>query len=139
MPELERTIEMHAPKIQPHQVRVNLLIRGEPQPWQRAGRVGARTFDDPKNVRAKAKLKEHFEMAYPEFQAIDNRRLGVQMFFQTADNNSDLDNLEKLVGDAFQGIIWANDRQIKENYGRVNVWPTKPFMQLVVYLLDPAA
>ena len=130
---------MHAPKLPVHQIKGNLLIRGEPQPWQRAGRVGARTFDDPKNVVAKAKLKEHFEMAYPEFLAIRERRLGTQMFFQTADDSADIDNLHKLVNDAFNGIIWADDKQIKEAYQRINVWPTKPFFHLVVYLLEASA
>lgn len=47
--------------------------------------------------------------------------------------------MQKLLEDAFNKIVWRDDRQIKETYVRVNVWPVKPCTQFVVYLLDVGA
>jgi len=128
-------MEMNAPKIEPSKVLINLVLRGEPLAWKRASRCGARTFDNPENAKAKEFLVERFEMAYPRFVPIEKRDLGVQLFFQTMFDSKDKDNMEKLVNDAFNGVIWADDRRIKEGYQRVRVWPSKPFTQIVVYLL----
>lgn len=134
------SIEMHAPKVKRENVRINLIVRGEPLAWKRAQRCGSRTFDHPENLKAKDELREKFEWAYPQFQPIEGRRLGVQLFFQTSYDSKDKDNMEKLVNDAFNGVIWADDRQIKEGYQRVNVTSKSPaFTQLVVYLLDYGA
>ncbi len=127
---------MHAPKIDPKSVRVNLVIRGEPLAWKRTGHAYSRFFDNAENVKAKDELVKKFEWAYPKWKPIERRNLGTQMFFQTRSDSKDKDNLEKLVNDAFNGVIWADDRQIKEGYQRVHVWPTQPFTQLVVYLLE---
>lgn len=130
-------IEMNAPKVKKENVRINFIARGEPLAWKRPQRRGARTFDDPENAKAKAELIEKFEWAYPGFRPIEKRRLGVQLFFQTSYDSKDKDNMEKLVNDAFNGVIWADDRQIKEGYQRVNVTDRDPaFTQIVVYLLD---
>jgi Holliday junction resolvase RusA-like endonuclease len=128
-------MEMNAPKIRPDKILINVVIEGEPLAWKRASRCGARSFDNPENAKAKEYLVERFEWAYPRFAPIEKRDLGVQMFFQTQFDSKDKDNMEKLVNDAFNGVIWADDRRIKEGYQRVNVWPRKPFTQIVVYLL----
>jgi Holliday junction resolvase RusA-like endonuclease len=135
-----RKIEMNAPQVKAENVRINFIVRGEPLAWKRAtfakyGRF--RQVDDPENVKAKDELREKFEWAYPNFKPIEKRRLGVQLFFQTSYDSKDKDNMEKLVNDAFNGVIWADDRQIKEGYQRVNVTDRDPaFTQIVVYLLD---
>jgi hypothetical protein len=128
-------MEMNPPVIRPDKILVNVVIEGEPLAWKRPARKGAYTYDDPENIKAKDFLRERFEWAYPRFAPIEKRDLGVQLFFQTAWDSKDKDNMEKLVNDAFNGVIWADDRRIKEGYQRVSVWPTKPFPQIVVYLL----
>jgi Holliday junction resolvase RusA-like endonuclease len=136
-------MEMHAPAVNKENVRINLIVRGEPQAWKRAtfakfGRF--RMIDHPDNRKAKDKLCEKFNWGYPQFKAIEKRRMGVQMFFQTKYDSNDADNLAKLVHDAFNGKIWADDRQVKELYVRVNVTSKQPaFTQLVVYLLEVGA
>lgn len=130
---------MYAPKVDPKSVRVNLIVRGEPSAWKRAGHAYSRFFDNAENVKAKKELVEKFEWAYPRWKTIEARRLGVQMFFQTLYDSKDADNLAKLVHDAFNGGIWQDDRQIKELYVRVNVAKQTPFTQLVVYLLEVGA
>jgi Holliday junction resolvase RusA-like endonuclease len=140
---LKIDLEMHAPKVKPHNVRVNMMIRDcEPQSWQRPtqSRYGRwRLVDTPENRAWKAKLREKFDLAYPRFEPIEHRRLGLQCFFQTAYDSNDADNLAKNVCDAFNKKIWYDDRQVKELYSRVHVWPSKPFVQIVVYLLEVGA
>jgi Holliday junction resolvase RusA-like endonuclease len=132
-------IEMHAPKIDPKSVRINLIFRGEPHAWQRPtnAKFGRwRIVDTAENVAAKEALVERFEWHHPKFAPISERRLGIQLYFRTFYNSKDASNLQKLVEDAFNRKIWEDDRQIKETYVRVEVSNTNPFTQLVVYLLD---
>lgn len=151
------TLELHAPKVVPGNVRVNLLVRGQPQQWKRVewktvedfrvrdGRVQnflkMRPHTHRKAIAAKDKLLWEFKAAYPRFKPIaEPRRLGVQLYFETTDNNRDVDNFAKLPLDAFTGTIWVDDRQIKELYCRVNVKPRGTgCMQMVVYLLEVGA
>lgn len=137
--EITRALEMHAPKVNPKSVRVNLIVRGEPSAWKRAGHAYSRFFDNSENVKAKKELVKKFEWAYPRWKTIEHRRMGVQLFFCTLFDSKDADNLSKLVLDAFTGKIWADDRQVKELYCRVNVEKRNPFLQLAVYLLDVGA
>lgn len=135
-------MEMNVPKIPKGKIVVHQIFRGEPHAWQRAtqGKFGRfRLVDSPENVKAKKELVEKFEWKYPRFAPIARQRnLGTQMFFQTCSTSKDKDNMEKLVNDAFNGVIWIDDRQIKEGYQRVRVVPESmpAFTQLVVYLLD---
>jgi len=132
------SLEMHAPKVVPANVRVNLLCKSQPQQWKRPIRKGRFTYDHPKNIAAKETLLWEFKAMYPRFKPIaEPRRIGVQMYFETYDNNRDADNFAKLPLDAFTGIIWADDRQIKELYVRVHVDPKgSGCFQFVVYLLE---
>lgn len=133
-------LEMHAPKVDPKKVIVNMILRGEPQPWKRVtqAKFGKWRLVNPmENVQAQTNLRKAFKVAYPKFEAIEKRRLGVQYFFRTRFDSSDEDNLSKQVNDAFNKVIWADDRIIKEKYIRVDVTDrSEAFVQIVVYLLD---
>jgi Holliday junction resolvase RusA-like endonuclease len=136
---MEKWLETHAPKIDPRSVRVNIMFHGEPHAWQRPtqpkfGRW--RLIDTNDNGEAKEMLRRYFDWAYPKWQMISQRNLGIQLYFRTLYDSKDASNLQKLVEDAFNLKIWTDDRQIKETYTRVQVANDKPFTQLVVYLLD---
>lgn len=131
---------LHAPKVDPRQVRVNFLFRGEPAAWKRTtqSKYGRwRLVDPPENIKAKSDYLEAFTTAYPRFQPIDHRRIGVQFYFETYWDSKDADNLAKLPMDCFRSVIWSDDRQIKELYVRVNpIGRGQAFMQMAVYLLE---
>lgn len=133
---------MHAPKVDARNVRINFLLRGESMGWKRAtfakfGRF--RMINHPDNQKEKKRLREAFGHAYPRFPVIRDRRLGVQLFFQTRYDSNDADNLSKQVMDAFNGVVWNDDHIVKELYARVNVSKSEPFMQMAVYLLEVGA
>lgn len=131
---------LHAPKVDPRQIKINFLFRGEPAAWKRVtqARYGRfRMVDPPENIKAKADYVDAFRTAYPRFQPIEKRRLGVQFYFETYWDSKDADNLVKLPMDCFHDVIWTNDRQIKELYVRVNpISRGLAFMQMAVYLLE---
>jgi Holliday junction resolvase RusA-like endonuclease len=129
-------LEMHAPKLQDANILMNLIFRGEPAAWKRAGHAWSRFYDHADNVKAKEELVRQFEWKYPKWRPIVQRRLGLQLFFRTLYDSKDASNLQKLVEDAFNLKIWNDDKQIKETYVRVEVAKDKPFTQMVVYLLD---
>lgn len=131
---------LHAPKVDPRQVRVNFLFRGEPAAWKRVtqARYGRfRMIDPPENIKAKEEYVAAFKTAFPGFRTIEKRRLGVQFYFETYYDSKDVDNLAKLPMDCFRKVIWNDDRQIKELYVRVNpIGRGQAFMQMAVYLLE---
>lgn len=49
----------------------------------------------------------------------------------------DLDNLEKTVGDALNGIIWDDDSQIDEVYKRRHLDRENPRVEITITIINP--
>jgi Holliday junction resolvase RusA-like endonuclease len=95
---------------------VTIVVPGIPVPWKRARKKGKLHFTDPKQaehaekIRAAARNAGFREAGWGPFIVncrfirpdidVDDPRFG------------DKDNLAKLVADALEGIVWANDRCI---------------------------
>ncbi len=117
-----------------------LAHHGEPLPCPRP-RVTQRGTYMPKRYREykeqlvdalceelKSNPIQHYdELALYGFKAI---------FHRSGQRKADIDNLLKTVSDAATGIFWANDSQVREQYGRVVYNSTDPRVEIEIYLLD---
>ncbi len=116
-----------------------LTHRGDPIPCPRPRVTRRGTYMPKRYVEYKEQLidalaealgdnpiKYYSEIALYGLQAI---------FFRKGQRKADIDNLLKTVSDAAAGIFWANDSQVREQYGRVVYGSTDPRVEIEVYLL----
>jgi Holliday junction resolvase RusA-like endonuclease len=115
-----------------NKVILNAFFPGEPVTWKRAQGRGRRRFNSKFMENAKKRLRRQFKMIRPRWKCDGLARFGVQAIYQTS-TRGDGDNFEKLVFDAFQGVIWENDEQIDEWQGRKDYAAPEKGIYLVVY------
>lgn len=96
-----------------NRVVLNAFFPGEPVTWKRAGGHGRRRFNPKFMENAKKKLRRQLRMILPKLKPDTLSRFGFQACFSTA-HRGDGDNFEKLVLDAFKGVIWQDDEQVDE-------------------------
>ena len=92
-----------------------LTVDGQPQPWQRAGETANGRKYTPKETReAEALIAKHAGILLggrrPLSGPVD---LGL-WFFRRDRHVCDMDNLEKLVKDALNGVAWCDDSQVTD-------------------------
>lgn len=69
----------------------------------------------------------------------DRRRYGVRaLFYRKSKQRSDVDNLLKAVLDGGTGVIWPDDSQVDEVFGKVFRSSNRPRVELLVYEVKPA-
>lgn len=105
---------------------LTFLVPGQPQPWQRAGTHGGRRF----TPRATAEA-EQLVASYASIALGPRRPLGgpveLSLWFYRANRvRCDLDNLEKLVKDALNGVAWLDDSQVTDVAKVKRVDPANP-------------
>jgi len=103
---------------------VRAHIPGKPVSWKRARVNGRRHFTSPKDQAYRDRLRNAVVLytlgAYPPIQAQWNLTIWVSMPMTKRKKpmvrTSDLDNFAKIVGDALEGVLWENDKQIVDLY-----------------------
>lgn len=58
-------------------------------------------------------MRDQFHMFYPHAEPLDGDVLMILMFYKGRHGKPDLDNLEKLVKDALNGLAYVDDQQVK--------------------------
>lgn len=134
-------------------VLLNVLFHGEPVALQRHQMRGRRGFTigkdgkkkrgregftPEKSRQAKEDLGWDLKAAAPHWKAPVGYKLGVQIVFAVKSSAKDGDNMEKLVFDAFNGIIWEDDSQICECAWRkrsLNLGEKRGSTHLIVYAI----
>lgn len=122
------------------------FVPGEPQPKERARRGRGGRWYTPKNTeRAERDLAWQVRAAFPSLRVNGLALFGLRcIFYCAAKNPPDKDNLTKLVQDALAGLVWVNDRQVREGYELV--LPASAFQsasfkapgtEILFYELDP--
>lgn len=96
---------------------LNAFFPGEPTTWKRADRRGKRAFTPKKMRAAQTALAWQLKAIAPHIRVDAESRFGVQMSFYLT-HRGDGDNFEKLVFDALNGLVWADDEQIDEWQGK---------------------
>jgi Holliday junction resolvase RusA-like endonuclease len=104
-------------------------LPGEPMPWKRVGRYN----HNPSREHQK-KIADQVRMALPQLGRVDETsRWGVRFrFFSRFANVGDWDNLAKNICDALNGVVWKDDKSIREAL----VWVVpheRPRTELLMY------
>lgn len=116
-----------------------LTHRGEPLPCPRPRVTRRGTYMPKRYVEYKGQLVDAMaeKLSDNPIQHYDENALyGLKaIFFRRGQRKADIDNLLKTVSDAATGIFWANDSQVREQYGRVIYGSTDPRVEIEIYLL----
>lgn len=89
-------------------------VWGEPKPKERPRFGRGRTYTPKKTADAEKAVVSAFKTAHPQFTAtIETLRLEID-FHRKGQRAVDLDNLVKLVQDALNGVLYADDAQVAE-------------------------
>lgn len=127
-------------EIRAEQIECKAELPGDPVPWARAGqgRLGQSYTVEKQRAHADA-------LGWAMLQARKRRHpltvpFGLWVTFYRANRrHCDIDNLLKLVLDAGQGVLWANDSQVDLVIARVIVNHELPRTELVAFRREPAA
>lgn len=124
---------------------VRFEIPGKPVPWQRAGRVGKRTFDTPRNISAKREIAFAAQDAMRQLPHPFQGAVRLDLVFSWArprrsnatykSTRGDIDNYVKLVLDACQGVLFEDDAQVAILYAE-KAFFSQPFTSVICTPLE---
>lgn len=118
------------------------MMRGDPIPASRPRFANGRAYIPRSNTKYRDDLGWTFKKGLQQgrIAEVDNEtRFGVRAFFyrRTA-QRIDVDNLLKVCHDAGTGVIWADDSQVVETFGRVFFSSPNPRVIILIYRVQPA-
>lgn len=122
-------------RIPPERVICQVTIPGEPRTKLRvARRADGRAYSPKPTTEKEAEIGWTIKAACPGIEPNATHDLGVRLRFATTTRQRrDLDNLVKLVLDACNRIVWADDLQIVELGAGVLRGDPEPRTELTVY------
>ena len=88
-------------------------IPGEPVAKGRPRVFGHHAVTPAKTRDAETLIRDQFHMCYPAAEPFEDDVLMVVLFYKGRHGKPDLDNLEKLVKDALNGLAYVDDQQVK--------------------------
>jgi len=98
---------------------LRFTVPGEPHAWERAQQQGRRKFNSSEMTAAKKTIAQYGDLAIRELGESPsypkNGKFRLECWFRIGvlkRSEPDLDNLLKLVGDALNGVVWRDDRQV---------------------------
>lgn len=136
--ETARKMLLHLPLFpppDPSTIVCQLSIPGEPGTKARP-RFNGHVYTPRQTKDAEAYFGWVVKCAYPDLVPNRSHTIGVCVaFFTKTQQRKDLDNLVKLLFDACNGVIWADDNQIVELASTVSRGNTSPRTELIVYCI----
>ena len=112
---------------------IHFTVKGQPLPWQRAGRNGKRTFNTSRNTNAKSAIAWEAKAAMGNRKPIEGPvRMRLAFLFDWPKSYTktrrracygnmvdskrfgDIDNLSKSILDGLNGIAFEDDSQVAE-------------------------
>lgn len=91
----------------------DFYIPGEPVAKGRPRFYGYRAVTPQHTRNAEELVRNQFHMFYPHAEPLDGDVMMILMFYKGRHGKPDLDNLEKLVKDALNGLAYVDDQQVK--------------------------
>lgn len=120
-------------------MRYRFEVPGPPVPWQRAGRnkqTGA-TYTKPETREYQRKVK--FYAVAAGVRRIEGA-VSLGLYFYVKDERArDGDNLQKTIQDALKSIGYADDKQIRQWFGSVDVDRERPRAVIVLEPRNPVS
>jgi Holliday junction resolvase RusA-like endonuclease len=116
-------------------VYIDIEFEGEPRTKLRArvGRWG--TYTPKSTLKHEAEIRWLISEFYPGLQPDAEHRFGFRSLFQCGPKDKDLDNLAKLVMDACNTMVWADDVQVEEIFSRVVRRCDNPASRFLIHYL----
>lgn len=118
-----------------NRVIINAFFPGAPITWKRAEARGSRRFNPTEMTEAQDTLRWQLKAIAPRLRPNAKLRFGYQAVFQI-NRRGDGDNFEKLLLDAFTGLIWEDDEQVDEAQWRKDYGAAELGIRLVVYAIE---
>lgn len=121
-----------------HKIVFAHFIRQPPTTWKRQGASGGkfRWRDRKQMQKAKDALGWEIKAFEPKLRPDACARFGYHAVFSIF-TRADGDNLEKLLMDALQGIVWMNDEQVDEGHWEKKIVATGAGIKLLIYEIEP--
>jgi Holliday junction resolvase RusA-like endonuclease len=123
--------------VPPEAQLIMLTFRGDPLPSPRPRVTRTGTFMPTRYRTYREGLKWSIKGALLRRgvpPSDSNQKYGFKAaFFRATRQRTDVDNLLKTVSDAGTGIVWADDSQVLEVFGRVFVDPDNPRVVILIY------
>jgi Holliday junction resolvase RusA-like endonuclease len=121
----------------PERVVCRVLVPGDPASKGRPRFFNGRVLT-PKSTRlAERSIQQHVFASDPRSRPVADAAMGVRLAFYTrTKRRRDIDNLVKLVFDACNGRVWADDNQIEFLLVKVVRGDSEPRTEMTVWLLD---
>lgn len=92
-----------------------LKVPGEPQSKARARVTKNGTYTPKRTREAEAKVADLFQTRYPRVMPDPTQAFSIELhLFRYERRPRDVDNLLKLIQDALNGVLWADDAQVEE-------------------------
>lgn len=115
-------------------MRVKLWFSGNPIPKGRP-RYGGGRFRTPESTAEWEKIVDWQARDQWEKNPLPGP-LGIEFVFYREDRRKvDLDNLEKAMLDALQGILYVDDSQIRKKVGVLSYNPERPGVEVEIWTL----
>jgi len=111
------------------------FIRMEMRAWKRARRHGLVYYTDKKVTATAQQLGWEVKCLEPKLRLDGVSRFGFVAKFYVR-HRGDGDNLEKLLMDALQGVVWTNDEQVDEGMWTKEYERTEVGVRLTIYVID---
>ena len=119
------------------EIVVRATFAGEPLSKGRPRVVRGNAYTPARTRQAEAAIRWQLRAVAPRLNERDE--LGVRLrFFSGTRRRRDLDNLVKLVLDACNGVVWADDAQVVALDASVERGVSDPRTELEVYVIDRA-
>lgn len=117
-------------------MEINLTLTGEPRSTSHIYKMTCRgKFASMYMSKDGKDIKSHYQKeARSQFNfepMSENLKVMYTLYFGTK-RKSDVDNFNKLIGDALTGIVWVDDNQIQELTIRKNYDKTNPRVELSI-------
>lgn len=119
-----------------HKIVFMHFIRQQPVTWKRQGGAGKFRWTQSRQQRkARDTLAWEIKAAEPLLRCDACARFGFKAEFHLF-TRADGDNLEKLLMDALQGVVWLNDEQVDEGSWAKKVVNTDAGIKLMIYKIE---
>lgn len=136
-------------RIDPRQVLLNICVPGEPQAWERVVNTRAKISEKtgqlvqghsflPEATRNAEEMWRWIFCAYRVIKEPVPYPVAARAYFRTSSSRGDGSNFWKLIEDAGNGTLWADDVQVVDHHVHVARRHPEPGVDLLVWMVGHA-